>query len=365
MTHPSQPNYLALFSGSTQGVTDDSCPLTFSGANLAAQLQAAGRTFVGYSEDLPARRVHRLPQPAATPASTTRGSTSPTCPRARTSPTRALPADFADLPTVSFVVPNLCNDMHDCGVAAGDRWAQRPPGRLRDLGPAAQQPAGRHLRRGQRLDGQPHRDRPGGPDGRARDQRPADRPLQRAAHARGHVRAGSAGGGRRRHAPGRGLALTRRFRMQSRPHGPSLGRARRGPAGPGTAPALGAGTDAGRSVAAVPLDRARRDDRADDPRRWQELHQRAAWPSSWRAPWACRRTGCGARPGCPRSPIPRRTSRPGPTCGWSGTRTGPSRRPGRRSGPRPAGRRPLRCGAPSGTRTPNPLIKSQLLCQLS
>ena len=26
-THPSQPNYLALFSGSTQGVTDDSCPV--------------------------------------------------------------------------------------------------------------------------------------------------------------------------------------------------------------------------------------------------------------------------------------------------------------------------------------------------
>ncbi|HEV2376094.1 MAG TPA: alkaline phosphatase family protein, partial [Streptosporangiaceae bacterium] len=26
VTHPSQPNYLALFSGSTQGVTSDDCP---------------------------------------------------------------------------------------------------------------------------------------------------------------------------------------------------------------------------------------------------------------------------------------------------------------------------------------------------
>jgi acid phosphatase len=34
ITHPSEPNYLALFSGSTQGVTDDSCPHTFSGSNL-------------------------------------------------------------------------------------------------------------------------------------------------------------------------------------------------------------------------------------------------------------------------------------------------------------------------------------------
>jgi acid phosphatase len=53
VAHPSQPNYLALFSGSTHGVTDDSCPQTFTGPNLAAGLATAGRTFVGYSEDLP------------------------------------------------------------------------------------------------------------------------------------------------------------------------------------------------------------------------------------------------------------------------------------------------------------------------
>ncbi|HEY3675518.1 MAG TPA: hypothetical protein VGK84_05960, partial [Candidatus Tumulicola sp.] len=29
ITHPSQPNYLALFSGSTQGVTSDQCPVSF------------------------------------------------------------------------------------------------------------------------------------------------------------------------------------------------------------------------------------------------------------------------------------------------------------------------------------------------
>src|SRR4051794_14919145 len=36
-THPSQPNYLALFSGDTQGITDDRCPLTFDTPNLATQ----------------------------------------------------------------------------------------------------------------------------------------------------------------------------------------------------------------------------------------------------------------------------------------------------------------------------------------
>jgi hypothetical protein len=123
-THPSQPNYLALFSGSTQGVTDDSCPLTFSGPNLAAELATAGRTFAGYSED--------LPSPGYTGCRTGRYARKHNpwvnftdLPASINQPYSALPADFADLPTVSFVVPNLCNDMHDCGVAAGDAWAEQ------------------------------------------------------------------------------------------------------------------------------------------------------------------------------------------------------------------------------------------------
>src|SRR6202022_1505877 len=42
--HPSQPNYLDLFSGSNQGITDDTCPHTFSTENLASDLAAAGQT---------------------------------------------------------------------------------------------------------------------------------------------------------------------------------------------------------------------------------------------------------------------------------------------------------------------------------
>ncbi len=53
ITHPSQPNYLAFFSGSTQGIIDDSCPHTFSAANLGSELIAAKKTFTGYSEGLP------------------------------------------------------------------------------------------------------------------------------------------------------------------------------------------------------------------------------------------------------------------------------------------------------------------------
>src|SRR6187551_219966 len=47
--HPSQPNYLALFSGDTQGVTDDACPQAFRAPSLAGELAAAGDSFLGYA----------------------------------------------------------------------------------------------------------------------------------------------------------------------------------------------------------------------------------------------------------------------------------------------------------------------------
>src|SRR5262249_42799780 len=53
VNHPSEPNYLALFSGSTQGLTSDSCPHTYSTENLGHQLAAAGKTFTGFSESMP------------------------------------------------------------------------------------------------------------------------------------------------------------------------------------------------------------------------------------------------------------------------------------------------------------------------
>lgn len=122
-THPSQPNYYALFSGDTQGVTDDSCVTpSFSDApNLASELLATGKTWASYNESLPAE-----------------GST--TCksgkyaqkhnpwfgfdnvPTSTAHTMSAFPGDFGKLPTVSFVVPNLCSDMHDCSVGTGDTW---------------------------------------------------------------------------------------------------------------------------------------------------------------------------------------------------------------------------------------------------
>ncbi|HEX8306748.1 MAG TPA: alkaline phosphatase family protein [Jatrophihabitans sp.] len=121
ITYPSQPNYLALFSGSTQGLTDNSCPHNYTGPNLAGALLAAGHSFIGYSEDLPetgfsgcssgayARKHNPWVNFGALPKSVNQ-------------PMTAFPQDLSRLPTVSFVIPNLDNDMHDGTVAQGDRW---------------------------------------------------------------------------------------------------------------------------------------------------------------------------------------------------------------------------------------------------
>jgi subtilisin-like proprotein convertase family protein len=127
VTHPSEPNYLALFSGSTQGVTSDACPLSFGNtANLASQLIAAGLTFTAYSEDLP----------SAGSTVCTAGTSGyarkhapwvnfSNVPAADQQPFTAFPStNLTSLPTLSFVIPNLCDDMHDCSVQTGDTWLQ-------------------------------------------------------------------------------------------------------------------------------------------------------------------------------------------------------------------------------------------------
>src|SRR6202007_1524751 len=54
VAHPSEPNYLALFSGSTQSLTSNNCPVNFSGTpHLGAELLAPRLTFAGYSESMP------------------------------------------------------------------------------------------------------------------------------------------------------------------------------------------------------------------------------------------------------------------------------------------------------------------------
>jgi len=122
ITHPSQPNYIVLFSGSTRGVVDDAT-YDLSAPNLAASLAETGFSFATYSEDLPAPgsrvtsagRYVRRHNPCASFTN---------APDSVNLPWTSFPADYTQLPTVSFVVPNLDHDMHDGTVEQGDAWLQ-------------------------------------------------------------------------------------------------------------------------------------------------------------------------------------------------------------------------------------------------
>jgi phosphatidylinositol-3-phosphatase len=123
ITHPSQPNYLALFSGATQGIVDDSCPHTFSAANLGSELIAAHKTFTGYSEGLPSvgSEVCTSGEYARKHAPWTDFSNVPTSDNV---PFSSFPTNYANLPTISWVIPDLLDDMHDGTIQQGDSWLQ-------------------------------------------------------------------------------------------------------------------------------------------------------------------------------------------------------------------------------------------------
>jgi hypothetical protein len=125
ITHPSQPNYLALFSGSTQGVSGDGCPQHFTGPNLASELLAAGYTFTGYAEGLPGAGSGTCNVGTSYARRHVPWTNFINVPPSLSKPFTAFPAgNFAALPTVSFVIPDLCHDMHNCSTATGNAWVQ-------------------------------------------------------------------------------------------------------------------------------------------------------------------------------------------------------------------------------------------------
>jgi phosphatidylinositol-3-phosphatase len=121
VAHPSQPNYLALFSGSTQGIHNDSCPHTFAGPNLGQSLVSAGRTFAGYSEGLPSPGS-TVCEDGAYARKHAPWVNFPSVPASANLPFSAFPSDYAALPNLSFVMPDLDHDMHDGTISAGDQW---------------------------------------------------------------------------------------------------------------------------------------------------------------------------------------------------------------------------------------------------
>ena len=132
IAHPSQPNYIALFAGSTLGVTADGL-YDLDAANLADQVDAAGKSWHVYEQDYPGDcslaasalggvdltglpgfyfRKHNPAisftdisgQPARCAAITSLASFDPSA------------ANF------ELIVPNTFNDMHSAPTATGDAF---------------------------------------------------------------------------------------------------------------------------------------------------------------------------------------------------------------------------------------------------
>lgn len=141
LTHPSQPNYLGLFSGSMQGIRGDECLLSktpFITTNLGAALLKAGYTFTGFSETLPEAgftgcNYQQVPgydyARKHAPWINWQGDKENNLPASSNQPLASFPNDFSQLPTLSFVIPNEGNDMHNtiggCDAASilrADQW---------------------------------------------------------------------------------------------------------------------------------------------------------------------------------------------------------------------------------------------------
>lgn len=135
VTHPSQPNYLALFSGSVNGIADDQLPevFPFKTPNLGAELLRNGYSFAGYSEDLPEigyngkfsgsyARKHN-------PWVNWQDSKVNGIPKEDNLPFTSFPKNYKSLPDVSFVIPNQLNDMHDGKeperIIRADAWLKK------------------------------------------------------------------------------------------------------------------------------------------------------------------------------------------------------------------------------------------------
>jgi len=123
VAHPSLPNYLALTSGSTHGISSDCTDCSVSAQSIFGQLHGEWRS---YLESLPAAGFEgafsggyaKKHNPAAYYEAIATAYARRAVPLAR------LRSDLEHdaLSRFSLVVPNLCSDEHNCSVETGDAW---------------------------------------------------------------------------------------------------------------------------------------------------------------------------------------------------------------------------------------------------
>ena len=132
VTHPSLPNYLALAGGSTYGITSDCTTCWISAANIADNLENAGKTWRAYQESMPSNCFVGDSYPYMQKHNpfiyfNDIRNNGIRC-GSDIVPYGQLASDLRSTSTTrsfSFITPNSCNDMHDCSIQTGDSWLQQ------------------------------------------------------------------------------------------------------------------------------------------------------------------------------------------------------------------------------------------------
>jgi acid phosphatase len=128
--HPSIPNYFELTTGQTLTLIDALTPHDFpvSTDNAVRELLAAGKTWKSYAEDLPTvgytggdtgkYAVRHNPLAYMTDVQNDATQDQNLVPFSQF----PVDASAANLPDYSFIVPNLCDNAHDCPLSDADNW---------------------------------------------------------------------------------------------------------------------------------------------------------------------------------------------------------------------------------------------------
>ena len=118
IAHPSLPNYLALVSGSTQGVRDDCTSCGPWASSVGGLLSRAGKAWGGYAQGYPASAKFAKKHMPFLYFSDAIGHVHPLS-----------SLNSRKLPAYAFVAPDLCNDAHDCPLSVADTFLARwlPP----------------------------------------------------------------------------------------------------------------------------------------------------------------------------------------------------------------------------------------------
>lgn len=144
--HPSEPNYLWLEAGTNFGILNNNFPSSNhqnTTNHLVTLLKKAGISWKTYQEDINGAYVPLTATNQYVPRHNpfvffddVTGTNNTSYPYGITHirPYEELVGDLTNntVARYNFITPNLCNDMHDCGISAGDAWLSREIPKIRN-----------------------------------------------------------------------------------------------------------------------------------------------------------------------------------------------------------------------------------------